>query len=110
MTDDPFAQPPRAPDPSALSWTLVGPPDDEFEAPDRSEIFKTTRKRLEEALEQQWRRLQAALARDNTDRANFHPLTKHFFVKALAQHLLRTELELELDRLSIPNGPYEKNQ
>ena len=85
VTDDLFARPPRAPDPLALTWTLIGPPDDEFEAPDRSEIFETTREQFEAALEQQWRRLQAASARDNTDRANFHPLTKHFFVKALAQ-------------------------
>jgi hypothetical protein len=85
VTDDPFAQPDRAPNPSALTWTVVGNPDDEFEVPDRSEIFETTQKRLEDAVQQRWRLLQAALARTDTEQANFHPLTKHFFVKALAE-------------------------
>jgi hypothetical protein len=85
VTDDPFAQPSRTPDLSALTTVLAGDPDNEFEVPDRSEVFETTRNQLEEALEKRWRRLQAALARANTERANFHPLTKHFFVKALAE-------------------------
>jgi hypothetical protein len=84
FTDDPFSDAPRAPDPSALTWTLIGDPDEEIEVPDRSESFEITHQHLE-ALEQLWRKLQSAVARTNTDHANFHPLTKHFFVKALAE-------------------------
>jgi hypothetical protein len=86
VTDDSFSEPHRTPDHSALTRIPVGDPDDEFEAPDRSEIFETTRDRLEEALGQRWLRLQASLARGGTERANFHPLTKHFFVKALTEN------------------------
>ena len=31
FTDDPFSEPQRAPDPSALSWSIVGEPGEEFE-------------------------------------------------------------------------------
>ena len=84
FTDDPFAEAPRAPDPSALTWTFIGEPGEEFEVPDQSEFFEITQQTLE-ALKQRWRKLQVALARTGTDQANFHPLTKHFFVKALAE-------------------------
>lgn len=85
VTDDPFAEPPRAPDPSALTWTLIGDEHDEIEVPYRSDGFHVTQREVEAALAQRWERLQAALERANSEKANFHPLTKHFFVKALAQ-------------------------
>lgn len=84
FTDDPFTDAPRAPDPSALTWTPIGHPGEEFEVPDRSESFEINHQNLE-ALERRWQKLQAALARADTEQANFHPLTKHFFVKALAE-------------------------
>jgi hypothetical protein len=80
ITDDPFAEPPRAPNPARLTWTLVGDENDEIEVPDRSECFKVTPEVLEAALQQRWERLQTASSATN---ANLHPLTKHFFVKAL---------------------------
>jgi hypothetical protein len=84
LTDDPFSEPPRAPDPSPLSWTIVGPPEDEREVPDRSNYFSFRRDEIERALWERWNRLQAALTRTADDNANFHPLTKHFFVKAFS--------------------------
>jgi len=84
FSDDPFADAPRAPNAEALTWTLIGHPDEEIEAPDRSESFELGRQQLD-TLEQRWRVLQAALAKRETNRANIHPLTKHFFVKALAE-------------------------
>lgn len=86
LTNDQFAEPPPAPDPSRLSWTLVGPPNEEFEVPDRSERFKVTQEELEAALTQRWRLLQSALERLGTDRASLNPLTRHFFVKAFSEH------------------------
>lgn len=85
LTSDLFADPSRAPDPTALTWRPAGPPDAQFEVADRSEVFEITPSQLETALGQRWRRLQAASARSDTEQANFHPLTKHFFVKALAE-------------------------
>lgn len=82
-TDDPFADAPRAPDPSALTWTLIVHSNEEFEVPERSEFFKIDHQKIE-ALERRWQKLQAALRKADTEQANFHPLTKHFFVKALA--------------------------
>lgn len=88
-TDDPFADAPRAPDPSALTWTLIvhsnfySNEEEEFEVPERSEFFKIDHEKIE-ALERRWQKLQAALTKADTEQANFHPLTKHFFVKALA--------------------------
>ncbi len=85
-TDDPFALPQHAPNPSALSWTLVGNEYEEIEVPDRSEYFEVDAEELESSLVGRWDRLVGALQRAGTDRANFHPLTKHFFVKAFAEH------------------------
>ncbi|HLQ24678.1 MAG TPA: hypothetical protein VK138_02240 [Acidiferrobacterales bacterium] len=84
ITDDPFAEPPRAPDPSSLTWTLVGDEHHEFEVPDRSEEFKVVPEELTGVLEQRWRQLRTISERQYK-RPNFNLLTKHFFVKAFAE-------------------------
>ena len=84
LTDDPFADASRAPDPSVLTRTIVGYPGEEFEAPDRSESFKITDQQLE-AIKKRWCKLRAMRAEPEFDQGNFHPLTKYFFVKALAE-------------------------
>ena len=63
----------------------MGDENDQFEVPDQSEIFDFGT-RLLDALQQRWNELETVLARADTDDANFHPLTKHFFVKALSEH------------------------
>jgi hypothetical protein len=78
LTDDPFSEPPRAPDPSALSWTIAGDEDHEHEVPDRSNFYSLAPTATERALGELWDRLQAVTA-------NFHPLTKHFFMKAFQE-------------------------
>ena len=85
LTNDPFAEPERTPNPSALSWTLVGDEYDEVEVPDRSDYFEVDAEELECSMVGRWERLMAALQRVGTNRANFHPLTKHFFVKAFTE-------------------------
>ena len=35
-----------------------------------------------DALQQRWHKLRTALAKTDSERASFHPLTAHFFVKA----------------------------
>jgi hypothetical protein len=85
FTNDPFSEPQRAPDPSPLSWRMVGDPDDEQELPDRSNSFSFGKAEIEDSLGERWERLQAVLNRSNDDGANLHPLTKHFFVKAFQE-------------------------
>ena len=81
FTDDPFAEPQRAPDPSALNWSIVGEPGEEFEVPDRSEVIAITDRKID-ALQQRWHKLRTVLEKSDSERASFHPLTAHFFVKA----------------------------
>ena len=85
FTDDLFSDPVAPPNPSALSHDIVGDEHDHFEVPDKSEVFDLGDRRRE-ALQDRWNDLETVLARAATDRANFHPLTRHFFVKALSEH------------------------
>ena len=64
---------------------IVGDEHDHFEVPDKSEVFDFGDQRRE-ALQGRWNNLETVLARADTDDANFHPLTRHFFVKALSEH------------------------
>lgn len=84
FTDDPFADVSRTPDPSVLTRTLVGDPDDQFEIPDQSESFNITNQDREEVC-RRWSNFQKISSVTNPKRANFHPLTRHFFVKALIE-------------------------
>ena len=56
-----------------------------FEVPDQSDVFEFGT-RQHDALQQRWSDLVTVLARADTAGANFHPLTRHFFVKALSEH------------------------
>ena len=85
FTDDLFSDPVAPPDPSALSRQVVGDEYDQCEVPDQSEVFEFGTRR-HDALQQRWKNLETVLARADTDDANFHPLTRHFFVKALSEH------------------------
>lgn len=84
FTDDQFADVSRSPDPSVLTRTLVGDPDDQFEIPDQSESFDITNQDREEVC-QRWSNFQETSNVTNPKLANFHPLTRHFFVKALIE-------------------------
>ena len=85
FTDDLFSDPVAPPDPSSLSRQIVGDEFDQFEVPDRSVIFEFgTRQR--DALQQRWNDLETVLARTDPASARFHPLTRHFFVKALSEY------------------------
>ena len=107
FTDDPFSDPVAPPDPSSLSRQIVGDEYDQFEVPDQSEVFEFGT-RQHDALQQRWNELEAVLARADTARANFHPLTRHFFVKAFSEHgvdeiisnlgCLEATLQLKRDR------------
>jgi len=82
FTDDPFSNPEIAPDPSALSWTIVGDPDQEFhQVPDQSNTIELTEEKLE-CLCERWHKFQTVLANKAPESANFNPLTLHFFIKA----------------------------
>ena len=84
LTEDPFADPPRSPDPSVLRTTPFGEEGDEFEVPDNSERFNLTDQTLKE-LRSRWCKLQTVLAKTGAQGANFHLLTRHFFVRAFAE-------------------------
>jgi hypothetical protein len=45
-------------------------------------VFAFVKEEIEEALGQRWNRLKAGLTQLGDVCANFHPLTKHFFLKA----------------------------
>ena len=84
FTDDPFAKPNRAPDPSALSWDFVGDHGEGFKVSNKSEEFDLTEENVQ-GLRQRWDKLQAALAKTDDENANIHPLTLHFFIKAFTE-------------------------
>jgi hypothetical protein len=83
VTDDPFSEPPRAPDSSTLSWTIMGDDDHQQEVPDRSNFYSFEGVVIEKALERRLKRLEAALSPPEAD-GTFNPLTTHFFLKAFA--------------------------
>ena len=85
FTDDLFSDPVAPLDPSSLSRQIVGDEHDQFEVPDQSEVFDFGT-RQHDALQQRWNDFETVLARADTAGASFHPLTRHFFVKALSQH------------------------
>ena len=85
VTDDPFSDPVTPPDASKLTRDIIGDMHDHFEVPAQWEMFDFGTKQRE-ALQSRWNDLEAMLARSDSDDANFHPLTKHFFVKALSEH------------------------
>ena len=85
FTDDLFSAPVSPPDASTLSRSIVGDPDHYSEVPDQSEIF-TFGHRQQEALESRWNNLESVLTTTDTAHPNFHPLTKHFFVKAISEY------------------------
>jgi hypothetical protein len=84
FTDDPFSEPSRAPNPSALSWTIAGDEEHEYEVPDRSNYFSFKAAEIENALGERWNRLEAVSNRSTEVGAKFSSLTKHFFVKVFA--------------------------
>lgn len=84
--DDPFATPQTGPNPASLSWQPVGDEEVEWEVPDKSQSFEVAVNRIEQELQRRWDQLEALTARIGTNRANFNPLTKHFYVKALMEH------------------------
>lgn len=84
FTDDSFAKPDLAPDPSALSWCIAGDPGEEFEVSDKSEIVDLTDEKIE-GIRQRWCKLRTVLKTTDAECASFHPLTLHFFVKAFSE-------------------------
>ena len=107
VTDDLFSDAVTAPDASKLTIKVVGDHRGHFEVPDQSEIFEFGDTRRQ-ALQRRWNEFQTMLARAHTEHANFHPLTRHFFVKALSEHgvdevlanlsCLEATLQLKRDR------------
>lgn len=85
FTDDLFSDPVASPDPSLLTRTIVGDEYNEFEVPAQSEIFEFDAG-PQDALRQRWNDLEAVLAKADSQDANFDPLTRHFFVKALSDY------------------------
>ncbi len=84
--DDPFATPQTAPDPASLTWQPVGDEEVEWEVPDNSQRLEVAVNRIEQELQRRWAQLEVLTARIGTNRANFNPLTMHFYVKALMEH------------------------
>lgn len=81
FTDDLFSDPTLPPDARALSRSIVGDPENEFEVPDCSESFEMGSKESD-SLQKRWRQLRDVSAREAP---SLHPLSKYFFVKALGE-------------------------
>ena len=85
FTNDRFADPVPPPDASALTRTIVGDSNHQFEVPDQSECFDMGANQ-QTTLREWWTKFDLLLAHSNSTDASFHPLTRHFFVKALADN------------------------
>ena len=85
VTDDMFSDADTPPDAAALSLQVIGDEYDHCEVPDKSEFFDLGAGRRE-SVQRRWNDLETMLARADPRTANFHPLTRHFFVKALSEH------------------------
>ena len=85
FTNDDFADPDSSPDASALSRAIVGDSDRQSEVPDQSEPFDMGALQ-QRSLRECWRQLETLLVHANSGTANFHPITRHFFVKALTDY------------------------
>ena len=84
LTNDTFARPNPAPNPSALSWDLVGDHSEVLEVPDQSEIVNLTDDKID-SIRQRWSKLQTVLRKTDAEGTSFHPLTLHFFIKAFSE-------------------------
>jgi hypothetical protein len=76
ITDDPFSHPEQVPDPSSLTRTPFGDPDEENWVPYRGEGLEFQKEQIETALQETWDGLEAALCA-----RQLHPLAEHFFLK-----------------------------
>ena len=85
FTDDLFSDADPAPEALALTPSIVGDVDNFSEVPDQSEFFEMGSQQRE-ILNDRWRKLQTVLTAGELGDSNFHPLTKHFFVKALGDN------------------------
>ena len=85
FTDDLFSDPVAPPNPSSLSRQIVGDEYNQFEVPDQSEICEFGAHK-QDTLQQRWNDLEPILARTDIEGTSFHPLTRHFFVKALSEY------------------------
>ena len=80
---------------AALNRSIVGEPGEEFQVSDRSEVIAITDRKID-ALQQRWHKLRSALAKSDSERASFHPLTAHFFVKAFFERGNRRDLSANI--------------
>ena len=84
FTDDPFAEPQRVPELSALTWTLVGDSGDELLVPDQPCSFQITEQALD-GLRRRQSDFETASAESGSYGANLSALVPHFFVRAFAE-------------------------
>lgn len=86
FADDPFALPQRAPEPSSLTWALVGDaPSDDTLVPDHLWQFHVTRQALDE-LQRRQSEFETTSAKRGASASNLSPLVQHFFVRAFAEN------------------------
>jgi hypothetical protein len=83
LTNDLFANPPRSPEPGKLLWEIDGDEEDQTEIPARHQSFDVNPAEFQAKLQRRWELLQAAQQGVDGGHGNFHPLTRHFYVKAL---------------------------
>ncbi len=86
FTDDPFAEPERPPEPSALTWRLVGdPPDEVALVPDQLWPFPITEQVLDELRTRQ-SEFEITSAPCGSYDANLSALVPYFYVRAFAEN------------------------
>ena len=83
LSSDPLKDPPRAPDPTSLTWEFRIDPntEEEYEVPMQNTLEPKIDLHLDE-LPQLWTKAEAVLGRARVGNGCFNPLIEHYFLRA----------------------------
>lgn len=83
LSSDPLRDPPRAPDPTSLTWEFRIDPntEEEYEVPMQNTLEPKIDLHLDE-LPQLWTKAEAVLGRARASNGCFNPLIEHYFLRA----------------------------
>lgn len=87
ISDDPFREPSRSPDPASLTWEDRYDPstEDVYEAPLRNTLEDVNKLRLQTTLPQFWQKAAPILTKALIEEGCFNPLVEHYFLRAFEE-------------------------
>ncbi len=87
ISDDPFREPPRSPDPASLAWEDRYDPstEDVYEVPLQNTLDDVNKLRLPTALPQFWQKAEPVLTKARIEEGCFNPLVEHYFLRAFEE-------------------------